>query len=163
LGTAVLNSLEREHISRDAVQVVGEIAHFVESNMGGVSGALYAIFPNALAYHLRVNQGATKGLVTPKFWRKALQSAQEALSRYTPAIPGYRTLIDSLHLFVQSIAKDVVKTATAAQRGCDSTKGMEASLGHSVYVGGDDWKTKMILRRTKAALEVFKYWRKGSK
>ena len=35
---------------------------------------------------------------------------------------------------------DVKKAAQAAQKGSDSTKGMKASLGRTVYVGGQGWQ-----------------------
>lgn len=36
---------------------------------------------------------------------------------------------------------DLKKAVEEASKGCDSTIGMVASLGRSVYVGGEDFKT----------------------
>jgi dihydroxyacetone kinase len=35
---------------------------------------------------------------------------------------------------------DLKRATKDAREGADSTKGMKASLGRTVYVGGDDWK-----------------------
>ncbi|RAL64791.1 hypothetical protein DID88_001388 [Monilinia fructigena] len=78
------------------------------------------------------------GQATPELWAKALQSASEALSKYTPAKPGDRTLVDALHPFVETLNKtgDVKKAAEASRKGAEGTKGMKASLGRTVYIGG---------------------------
>ena len=126
----------------DAVQVVKRIAHIVETNMDGTSGAIYAIFFNSLAYGLTVQDTSVQTQVTAQMWADALKYALQSLGKYTPAKPGDRTLVDSLQPFVETMAEthDFSKATVAAKKGCDSTKGMEASLGRSVYVGGDDWK-----------------------
>ena len=35
---------------------------------------------------------------------------------------------------------DLKRAAKDAREGADSTKGMKASLGRTVYVGGEDWQ-----------------------
>ena len=72
----------------------------------------------------------------------ALQKASESLSKYTPARPGDRTLMDTLVPFVEELAKtgDIKAAAAAARKGAESTKGMTPGLGRSVYVGGDGWE-----------------------
>ncbi|KAG6006182.1 hypothetical protein E4U43_000480 [Claviceps pusilla] len=103
--------------------------------MDGTSGALYAIFLNALAHSLR---SLGPGPATPAIWAAALRHSCDALGRYTPARPGDRTLIDALYPFVETLEQtgDVGAAAEAARRAAEGTKGMEASLGRSVYVGG---------------------------
>lgn len=103
--------------------------------MDGTSGALYAIFLNALVRGLR-EQGP--GEATPKVWSAALKSSCDALSKYTPAQPGDRTLVDALYPFVEVLGQtgDLKKAAEASRKGAEGTKGMTASLGRSVYVGG---------------------------
>lgn len=111
--------------------------------MDGTSGALYAIFLNALAHGLRQqSSGSAQQEATPAVWAAALQSATTALGRYTPAQPGDRTVVDALAPFVATFAgsKDLKAAVEAARKGSDSTKGMEASLGRSVYVGGEEFK-----------------------
>ncbi|KAE9571601.1 Dihydroxyacetone kinase 1 [Colletotrichum fructicola] len=135
---------EQKGLEADAGKLVDNIALVVEGNMDGTSGALYAIFLNALAHGLRVEsqQMQQEQQATSEIWAKALQSALSALGKYTPAQPGDRTVVDALAPFVFTFAassslKDAVE---AARKGCESTKGMEASLGRSVYVGGEEWK-----------------------
>ena len=123
-------------LSGDAVVDVSRIAQVVENTMDGTSGALYAIFLNALVHALR--QQSPAGEATPKVWAAALKQASEALSRYTPARPGDRTLVDALDPFVETLSRteDVKKAAEASRNGAEGTKGMQASLGRAVYVGG---------------------------
>ncbi|KAF4917612.1 Dihydroxyacetone kinase 1 [Colletotrichum viniferum] len=135
---------QRQSLETDAGKLVDNIARVVEANMDGTSGALYAIFLNALAHGLRTQsqQIQQEQQATSEIWAKALQSALSALGKYTPAQPGDRTVVDALAPFISTFAassslKDAVE---AARKGCESTKGMEASLGRSVYVGGEEWK-----------------------
>ncbi|TAQ90601.1 hypothetical protein B7494_g1052 [Chlorociboria aeruginascens] len=133
---AILEILSDNKLSGDAVVDVTSIAQIVEVKMDGTSGALYAIFLNALANGLR--QEASVGKITPKVWASALKQASEALSKYTPARPGDRTLVDALHPFVETLTQsgDVQAAAAASKKGAEGTMGMKASLGRSVYVGG---------------------------
>jgi dihydroxyacetone kinase len=66
----------------------------------------------------------------------------DSLANYTPAQPGDRTLIDALNPFVRTLGEsgDLKRAAKAAREGADSTKGMKASLGRTVYVGGEGWQ-----------------------
>lgn len=136
-----------EHISSkdavlgDATQLVGSIAHVVETCMDGTSGALYAIFFNALANSLRRHSGPEPGPTSAAVWAAALGNAVGTLSQYTPARPGDRTVVDALAPFVEVFAATscLRRAVEAAEKGCESTKGMQASLGRSVYVGGDKW------------------------
>lgn len=107
--------------------------------MDGTSGALYAIFLNSLVHSLR-QQGS--GEATPRTWAAALKQASESLSTYTPAQPGDRTLVDALHPFVETLAStgDLKKAAEASRKGAEGTKGMKASLGRTVYIGGSGFE-----------------------
>ncbi|KAH6609252.1 dihydroxyacetone kinase [Trichoderma cornu-damae] len=125
----------------DAVRVVRNIAQVVESSMDGTSGALYAIFVNALATGLHGQASGQRALVTPQVWAAALRAALKSLAKYTPAQPGDRTVVDALVPFVDTLTEtlDVRKAVEAARRGSDSTRGMEAGLGRSVYVNSEGW------------------------
>lgn len=126
----------------DAALYLDKVIDIVENTMDGTSGALYAIFLNALAYGLR-QQGASGGKqITPNEWAKALKSAMESLAKYTPAKPGDRTLVDALAPFVEQLQAtgDLQKAAQAADEGCKKTMGMKASLGRTVYVGGSGFE-----------------------
>lgn len=125
-------------LSDDAMMIFGDIVPTVEQNMDGTSGALYAIFLNSLASNLRSQDSSSSTPVTAGIWAKSLSMSIEDLGRYTPAQPGDRTLMDALAPFVDVLKKteNVKKAAEAAKEGADKTKGMKASLGRSVYVGG---------------------------
>lgn len=113
--------------------------------MDGTSGAIYAIFLNALVNALSIlapQGGANNDTITPKTWSAALKQSCEALSRYTPARPGDRTLIDALYPFVDTLAAtgDVGEAARVSRAAAEGTKGMVASLGRTVYVGGEGYQ-----------------------
>lgn len=118
---------------------VASIVPVVENTMDGTSGALYAIFLNALVAALRE---VSSGEANAQAWAQALKKSCDALSAYTPARPGDRTLIDALYPFVEELGKtgDVAKAAEASHKAADETKGMKASLGRSVYVGGSGYE-----------------------
>lgn len=75
-------------------------------------------------------------------WAAALASAASSMSAYTPAKPGDRTLVDALHPFIEQLqaSGDLSKAAMAADQGAKNTKGMKASLGRTVYVGGSGFE-----------------------
>ena len=111
------------------------ITSVVESTMDGTSGAIYAIFLNALT---RAFRALTPREIIEQDWIRCLEAARDTLSKYTSARPGDRTLIDALHPFIDTISASLnySQAAKAARRGAESTKAMKASLGRTVYVGG---------------------------
>ncbi|EON64132.1 dihydroxyacetone kinase [Coniosporium apollinis CBS 100218] len=139
---SILKLLEKSKATDDAGIFLYKITQSVENSMDGTSGAIYAIFLNALAHGLRTQSPSSPAPVTVEIWANALNSSLEALTNYTPAKPGDRTLMDALYPFVEKLAetKDVHAAAEAAQEGAKGTKGMKASLGRTVYVGGEGWQ-----------------------
>lgn len=137
--TAVLKHIKEKPLTGDVVVDLASIIPVVENTMDGTSGALYAIFLNSLVHALR---GLAPGDASPKTWAKALKQSSEALSKYTPARPGDRTLVDALYPFVETLEQsgDVKKAAEAAKKAADDTKGLKASLGRTVYVGGSGFQ-----------------------
>lgn len=136
---AILKLINNEEPTGEVAVDVSRITSVIEATMDGTSGALYAIFFNSL---VRVLSEVPAGDITPKIWAQCLQKALAALEKYTPAKPGDRTLVDALEPFVESLAKtgSVEKAAAASRTGAESTKGMKASLGRTVYVGGSGFK-----------------------
>ena len=136
---AILKHIESKPLTGDVVLDVASIVPVIENVMDGTSGALYAIFFNALVHALRT---LSPGEANAKTWAAALQQSCEALSKYTPARPGDRTLVDALYPFVEVLGKtgDLAQAAEAARKAADATKGMQASLGRSVYVGGSGYE-----------------------
>lgn len=131
--------MKKQGLTGDAAVDVSSIAGVVEDSMDGTSGALYAIFLNALA---RALGDSAAGEATATVWAAALKDACSALSAYTPARPGDRTVIDALYPFVEVLGRtgDVAAAAEAATTGAEATKGMAARLGRAVYVGGSGFK-----------------------
>lgn len=138
---ATLKALDQ--ISSDDIMLAfAKICPTIEMSMDGTSGALYAIFLNSLASNIRSQDASSPKPVDSTIWANALAMSLEGLGRYTPAQPGDRTLMDALVPFVNILKHtgDVKKAAAAAKEGCDKTKGMKASLGRSVYVGGSGFE-----------------------
>ena len=127
---------------KDAALYLDAIISTVETEMDGTSGALYAIFLNALAHGLRSQGSGNDKPADAQVWAKALRIASESMAKYTPAKPGDRTLVDALAPFVEELGAsgDVAKAAAAAEQGAAKTKGMKASLGRTVYVGGSGFE-----------------------
>ncbi|KAG6989754.1 dihydroxyacetone kinase [Physcia stellaris] len=138
----LLRMLEGDNLSDDAVVNMARVVPIIETTMDGTSGALYAIFLNSLAHHLRQQSGPSPAPTTPDLWAKALSLSLEALEKYTPAQPGDRTLMDALCPFIENLKSsgDTRGAAEAAKKGADSTKGMKPKLGRTVYVGGKGWE-----------------------
>ncbi|KAF2759103.1 dihydroxyacetone kinase [Pseudovirgaria hyperparasitica] len=107
----------------------------------GTSGALYTIYLNAAAAALLELSASEKvsRSIEPRDWAAVLAGASKTLEKYTPARPGDRTLIDALWPFVEEMKSsgNVTNAAEKAREGAARTKGMKASLGRTVYVGGD--------------------------
>ncbi|KAL8970163.1 MAG: hypothetical protein Q9197_003955 [Variospora fuerteventurae] len=135
----ILRTLEDGQATEDPLTCLTRIAGVVEATMDGTSGALYAIFLNSLCANVRKLDSPSQTQLTPRMWAQALDGSLKALGKYTPAQPGDRTLMDALVPFVETLKEtgDTRKAAEAAKAGADSTKGMKASLGRSVYVGGE--------------------------
>ena len=138
----VLDAFEDQPAQQDLVLNMLRLVQAVENSMDGTSGALYAIFLNSLAHHLRGGSEGGKVGVTAAFWSTALKQGLTALEQYTPAKAGDRTLIDALAPFVETLSQtgSLKAAADAAWKGAEATKGMKASLGRTVYVGGDGYK-----------------------
>ncbi|KAH8668027.1 Dak1 domain-containing protein [Tricladium varicosporioides] len=138
---SILKMLDSTPLIGDIVVDLSKIVQVVETTMDGTSGALYAIYLNSLATSLR-SQSSSSQSATPQVFAAALKQASEALSKYTPAQPGDRTLVDALHPFVETLAStgDLRKAAEASRKGAEGTKGMKASLGRTVYVGGSGFE-----------------------
>lgn len=146
---AILDKLTSLAEVEDAAAFLDSIVSVVEDNMDGTSGAIYAIFLNALVASMRSHTGSTSqpAQLNARIWSGLLDSALRDLGRYTPASPGDRTLMDALFPFVETLGAsgDVKAAAREARKGAEATKSMKASLGRSVYVGAEDkWIGKSI-------------------
>lgn len=140
-GGEALTEAIKDHSLRleDAALGVEDIAYIVEDSMGGTSGGLYSIYLSALAKGIR-DSGDDK--LTAETFKRASQVALDALYKYTRARPGYRTLIDALQPFVQTLnaGKGPRSAAKAAHEGAEKTRKMEALVGRASYVAKEELK-----------------------
>ncbi|KAK0720040.1 Dak1 domain-containing protein [Lasiosphaeris hirsuta] len=136
---AIAKHLASIPLSGDVIVDVTRIIPVVEKEMDGTSGALYAIFLNSLVAALK---SLAPGEATPRIWAAAMRQSCKALSRYTPARPGDRTLVDALYPFVDVLENtgNLKEAAEAALEAAEGTKGMKASLGRTVYIGGSGYE-----------------------
>ncbi|CAG1965101.1 unnamed protein product [Fusarium graminearum] len=136
---AVLRHVLGQPLVGSAVLDLASILPIIETSMDGTSGALYTIFLNSL---LHAFQTRGSGVATPETWALVLKHCSSILARCTPARVGDRTVIDALDPFIQEFGKikSLARVAQAARYGAESTIGMQASLGRSVYVGGSGFE-----------------------
>jgi dihydroxyacetone kinase len=130
----------------DVINTINRIVTVVENTMDGTSGAIYAIFLNALVHGLREQDKGSSTAADVDVWGSAMKYSITALAKYTPAQPGDRTMIDALVPFAKTLAekRDVHAAAKAAEEATEATKHMKASLGRTVYVGGEEeWVGKI--------------------
>ncbi|KAF1807934.1 dihydroxyacetone kinase [Eremomyces bilateralis CBS 781.70] len=108
-----------------------KIAAAVETSMGGTSGAIYAIFLNAVS-----NAVASSSTSPAATLPQALRAGLDELCKYTAARKGHRTLMDALIPFVDTLEQttDFNHACDAAQSGAESTKNLDALLGRASYV-----------------------------
>ncbi|CAG7555353.1 unnamed protein product, partial [Fusarium equiseti] len=138
--TGLLKEFQNDNTaSIDIGQIFRRTATTAERSMGGTSGAIYAIFLNAVANRLYKLTVDSPSLGVSELIQEALQSGLDELCRYTPARIGHRTLMDALIPFVKNYTLDgSLKGALAeARKGAESTRQMAASLGRASYVGQD--------------------------
>ncbi|KAJ3508495.1 hypothetical protein NLJ89_g5724 [Agrocybe chaxingu] len=136
---ALLKALDENQITLDSERLcdtVQEIADLLEDSMCGTIGALFAIFLTALSSSLRtISTSPTEGsLDTIQTWSIAFAEALSALSAYTPAKPGDRTIsMPFTHVLVRAVAQ--------ARDGAERTRGMKARLGRAAYLSdtGVSW------------------------
>ncbi|RKK78266.1 hypothetical protein BFJ71_g16541 [Fusarium oxysporum] len=120
-------------------QIFRRTAITAERSMGGTSGAIYAIFLNAVANNLTDQALANPTTNLQDIISSSLQRGLDELCHYTPARIGHRTLMDALIPFVKTFAgKGSLRDAVLeACKGAESTRQMAAALGRASYVGRD--------------------------
>ncbi|PPJ58223.1 hypothetical protein CBER1_10214 [Cercospora berteroae] len=137
---AVLATLSGPEIPDDVVLLVDRIATAITTSMDGTSGAIFAIFVNALVNGLSQLDVPEGGAVSVQHWAAALAFALKRLQRYTSARVGDRTLLDSLVPFVETLGHtlNMRTAAAAASQAAEATKHMKPSFGRSVYLGNSE-------------------------
>lgn len=107
--------------------------------MGGTSGAIYAIFLNAVANSLITTGSSSLEIPLEKLISNSLCQGLNELCRYTPARVGHRTLMDALIPFVNCLSKSgcLHQAIQDARKGAEGTRNMAAALGRASYVDQD--------------------------
>ncbi|KAF4976985.1 hypothetical protein FZEAL_6423 [Fusarium zealandicum] len=159
-----------EEESLDIGQIFRRTAITAERNMGGTSGAIYAIFLNAVANRLAELATESKAPAVSQLIQQSLQGGLDELCRYTPARIGHRTLMDALIPFVKAYGEggSLEGAIVEARKGAEGTRQMTAALGRASYVGQDRFDEEggipdpgalgvvSILRGVEAALNLRK-------
>ncbi|WOO83281.1 Dihydroxyacetone kinase 2 [Vanrija pseudolonga] len=142
-GEAILAGIQRGDINpNDVVNSVRAISEIIEEDMGGTSGALYAIFIAALAKALAQ---APNGEVSPATWAKAAEHALNVLYGYTAARPPSRTLMDPLVAFIAAFPSQGLAAAAAeAKKAAENTANLVASAGRAAYVDQDQLQKEHV-------------------
>lgn len=109
--------------------------------MGGTSGAIYAIFFNAVSTAIRTMPSDDSTL---KILQRSLEYGLKELCQYTTARIGDRTLMDALIPFVNVFARgnDFNTAVAAACEGAAKTKSMAAMLGRASYVSKEQYEAE---------------------
>lgn len=121
----------------DIASIFRVISNTIESSMGGTSGAIYAIFFNAVTNYLSSPfDGSDSGFLSMRI-RLALNSGVAQLCRYTSARKGHKTLMDALIPFTEAFASGSSLEAAVmeARNGAEATRKLDAVLGRASYVG----------------------------
>ncbi|KAI9167921.1 Dihydroxyacetone kinase 2 [Paramyrothecium foliicola] len=129
-----------KNISSESVDLAvtfRQIASLIQDTMGGTSGAIYAIFFNAVSTALDKSAGPANGLPYSKVFANVLQQGLNELCRYTSAREGSRTIMDALIPFVHNLHEnpgEFQAAIAAARTGAEKTRRMDAKLGRASYV-----------------------------
>jgi dihydroxyacetone kinase len=126
----------------DLTLVFRNAAAIIERSMGGTSGAIYAIFFNAVS--ASISETPSKAFSTSKINKtisQALQHGLTELCKYTSARIGHRTLMDALIPFVETYSEacNLEQARNAASEGAEGTRVLEAKLGRASYVAKEQF------------------------
>jgi dihydroxyacetone kinase len=113
------------------------MASVIQETMGGTSGAIYAIFFNAVSTSLDSLAGGADEPAYSRVLAEALHLGLSELCKYTSARVGSRTIMDALIPFVETLHKKpehIEAAVGAARTGAEETRRMDAKLGRASYV-----------------------------
>lgn len=142
----ILNNLDNLSLSHPAV-LLSEIANIAE-DMGGTSGALYCLFFTTGAKELALSKQEEN---LRHVWFSAFCSGLNCLEKYGKAKAGHRTMIDTMDAVCTMYEKMLKehpnnfydRLASAAWKGCDSTKNMKPKAGRASYVKQAQYLTEV--------------------
>uniref|UniRef100_A0A670Z384 Triokinase/FMN cyclase n=1 Tax=Pseudonaja textilis TaxID=8673 RepID=A0A670Z384_PSETE len=134
---AIQNWLDAKPLPQRPSQLFSSLAKLLLEKMGGSSGALYGLFLTAAAQPLQTDDDLAA-------WSLAMDAGIEAIMRYGGAVPGDRTMLDSLWAAAKELKalktpkadlmQVLSKAVNKAEAAAESTKNMEASAGRASYI-----------------------------
>jgi dihydroxyacetone kinase len=154
----VLSALEAGELNSGSLLTsLSVISEIIEDEMGGTSGGILALFVSALTGNLRESASASSSALSVEAWSAAAKSALGALSRYTPAKVGDRTLMDVLIPYVDSLGqtRSVSEATKVAREAAEGTSKLTPKLGRATYVGGGSGSDKKSMPPDPGAYAVY--------
>lgn len=143
---AILRSIKEGKVKPDdVVNSIRTVSDTIERDMGGTSGALYAIFFSALAKALN-DLGDGDGELKAAQWAQAAGKARDTLLGYTKARPPSRTLVDPLVAFTDALSsgESAQVAAEKAKDAAENTKTLAATSGRAAYVDQEQLKRENV-------------------
>ncbi|XXH03333.1 hypothetical protein Hte_009731 [Hypoxylon texense] len=142
-ATSLIAALDSKKLAAQGsiIAVLQELEEIVEGKMGGTLGGILGIFFVSMRNALEENLSLAQSDGLPKLWAKAVQTALQNLTRYTPAKVGDRTVMDTLIPFSDGLLSgEFADGVQAAIKGAELTKTLKPRLGRATYVGADSSK-----------------------
>ncbi|KAI0155365.1 glycerone kinase [Hypoxylon sp. FL1284] len=142
-ATCLLAALDSKQLAAQGsiIAVLQEFEEILESKMGGTLGGILGIFFVSMRNALEENIGLAQSDGLPQLWAKAVQTALQNLTRYTPAKVGDRTVMDTLIPFADGLLSGgFADGVRAAVEGAELTRTLKPRLGRATYVGADSSK-----------------------
>uniref|UniRef100_A0A1B6KGB5 Triokinase/FMN cyclase n=1 Tax=Graphocephala atropunctata TaxID=36148 RepID=A0A1B6KGB5_9HEMI len=134
--------------------LLNDLADIAAASMGGVSGAVFnVLFASAAQAFL---ESSKQTAVDWEKWISACRMAREALMSYTHVRPGDRTILDTLHPFVEAFTEPTLSglkvAVTAARAGAEKTATMNPQLATQPDPGA--WILAEVLLVILSQLEI---------
>uniref|UniRef100_A0A1I7XLF5 Triokinase/FMN cyclase n=1 Tax=Heterorhabditis bacteriophora TaxID=37862 RepID=A0A1I7XLF5_HETBA len=130
-GLYLINIIKKSSLAFTHPQVLLEqLAEIYEQDVGGTSGALYALMLSA------ASEAFSKTTSSSSFV-SALQKALTVIQKHGGALPGDKTMVDPLNAAVSNLMQsediDWEKAITEAERAAEETSTMTAGAGRASY------------------------------
>lgn len=134
---AIQGWLEQGPPPASPTRLLSSLSVLLLEKMGGSSGALYGLFLTAAAQPLKAKTDLAA-------WSAAMDAGLDAMQKYGKAVPGDRTMLDSLWAAGQELqawkhpGADLLpvltKAVQSASAAAEATKTMEAAAGRASYI-----------------------------
>lgn len=138
-ATAILESIKSNKFVGSFLQ----LASLCDSQMGGTSGAICSLLFTGISSVIRNLADTQEPVSYAIVWRDALKCGIEAISKYSLAQPGDRTMLETLHAVYLTLDDNanetnykllVEKVVRAAEEAAVKTASMQPKAGRASYV-----------------------------